>query len=199
MAGKFIVFEGIDGSGKSTLLMNLMKLLWKNKNRDHILLTREPTAGFYGQEMRRLLKEKVDPKTLADKMLELNFKDKVNHINNSIKPALDKGHYVLCDRYIYSSFAYQGLQGVDDSKLKETYKTLLRPNAWFLLDLPPEIAIERLSTEKDLFEKIELLTSLRAKYLQLAEQYAGIIIDATLSPEKLAETTLQALKERGFD
>ncbi|VVB71266.1 putative thymidylate kinase [uncultured archaeon] len=198
MSGKFIVFEGIDGSGKSTLVLNLAKLLWKEKKNDHILITREPTSGFYGQEMRRLLKEKTDPAILGEKMLELNFKDKVNHVNASIKPALEKSYYVLCDRYMYSSFVYQGLQGITDERLKETYKGLLRPDVWFLLDLSPEKSLARLSSEKDLFEKIDWLTNLRNKYLQLAEQYNGVILNAELPADKLAEECYQALNERGL-
>lgn len=198
MSGKFIVFEGIDGSGKSTLVLNLVKLLWKHKKNDHILITREPTSGFYGQEMRRLLKEKVDPVTLGEKMLELNFKDKVNHVNNSIKPSLEKNYYVLCDRYMYSSYVYQGLQGITDERLKEIYKNLLRADVWFLLDLPPEKAITRLSGEKDIFEKVELLTKLREKYLALAELHNGVILNAELPADKLAEECYQALNERGL-
>ena len=113
--GKFLVFEGIDGSGKSTQIKLLSEFL-KSKNQE-VLVTREPGGSKFGEDCRKLfLREKLDGLTEAF----LAFASRNEHIVQKIKPALQLGQWVLCDRFSDSTIAYQGYgRGVNVEFLKE--------------------------------------------------------------------------------
>ena len=105
-------------------------------------------------------------------MLELFIKDREEHLRNTIIPFLNKSNglanAVISDRYYYSTIAFQATQGLDIKMLIEINKEFLKPDIAFIMDINPEIALERIKTrKKEKFERIEFMNKLRDKFLEL--------------------------------
>ena len=185
MRGKFITLEGIEGSGKSTSLDTISKIL---ETLDiEFIITKEPGGGPLGKDLRKIL---LDKKTSISPEVELllMMADRKNHIDNIVEPSLEKGVWVISDRYLDSSYAYQGGgRQIDTSKidlLTELLKLQI-PDLTILFDLSPEIALQRAKnrSELDRFESepIDFHQRIREAYLNLAndnvERY--VVIDAS--------------------
>ena len=144
----FVVFEGIDGSGKGTVISEAKKfLLEKGVSEEKILITCEPTNGFYGKKVRELLKTEVNPDVNAVQFLEAYVADRKEHLEKTIAPALKEGKIILCDRFKYSTFVYQSLQGISIEKIKEMHEGMTVPDLVFILDVPVDTALERISSD----------------------------------------------------
>ena len=185
MRGKFITLEGIEGSGKSTSLDTISKIL---ETLDiEFIITKEPGGGPLGKDLRKIL---LDKKTSISPEVELllMMADRKNHIDNILEPSLEKGVWVISDRYLDSSYAYQGGgRQIDTSKI-DLLTELLKlpiPDLTILFDLSPEIALQRAKnrSELDRFESepIDFHRRIREAYLNLAndnvERY--VVIDAS--------------------
>jgi dTMP kinase len=103
---RFIVFEGVDGAGKTTIANKVYEELLKQKKK--VILTREPGGSILAEQLRGLI---LSNETDAVEELLLMSAARHNHYRTKIKPALDNGCIVLCDRWMYSSYAYQGILG----------------------------------------------------------------------------------------
>ena len=173
MKNLFIVFDGMDGCGKSSQLSRLHDYLFRIDKKVRILTTREPTFGQYGQKIRAMLKKHKDPFSDSETLLKLYVKDREDHINNLIKPFLRKDggnvSIVLCDRYYYSTIAYQHTQGIPLNKVISVNKKFPKPDLAIILDLHPETALHRISRERavEKFEKIEFMEDLRKNFHSL--------------------------------
>jgi len=178
----FIVFEGIDGCGKTTQVRKLAKYLFDLNKYNHVLLTREP---YKQREIRNILKSNNDPYSQKEKLTQLYVEDRKEHVEESIKPALEKNIIVISDRYKYSTICYQAAQGQDMQKLIEVHNNLPVPDYIFIIDTPTEIAFKRMeidSREKNhKFEKNkEFLEKVRQNYLKIKEIFPNekiIVID----------------------
>lgn len=170
--GIFIVVDGMDGSGKSEMVRLLYNHFSKN-NKYMVLTTREPTDGKYGKEVRNILENDGNPNINGQKMLGLFIKDREDHLKNTIIPFLNKSNehdvnIVICDRYYYSTIAFQATQGLDMHMLIEINKEFLKPDVAFIMDVKPEIALERIKgREKEKFEQLKFMNKLREKFLEL--------------------------------
>ncbi len=172
MQGKFITLEGIEGSGKSTNLEIVKNILDKNKI-DYVL-TREPGGGPLGPHLRKLLLDKDQSISPSVEML-LMMADRKDHIDNLINPNLEKGVWVISDRYLDSTIAYQGGGRRLDinviTSLSEALK-LPTPDLTILFDLPVDIALQRAEerSELDRFEREpqDFHSRIRDSYLRLA-------------------------------
>jgi len=141
----FISFEGIEGSGKTTQAKHTVKFL-QDKGHDCII-TREPGGTRIGEKIRAILldplSKDMDPLT----ELLLYTADRAQHIKEHILPLLSDGQIVLCDRYYDATMAYQGFaRGLDIGLIEKIHILLfenLKPDITLLLDLPPEIGLER--------------------------------------------------------
>ncbi|ENN96775.1 thymidylate kinase [Methanocaldococcus villosus KIN24-T80] len=178
----FIVFEGIDGSGKTTQAKLLAEKL-------KAFFTYEPTDGDVGKLIRAILREKrdVDNRTLA----LLFAADRIEH-NKIIKKELKKRD-VVCDRYFYSSLAYQSVSGVDEDFIKNINRYIIEPDITFLLIIDIEKALER--KNKDMFENKDFLEKVQNKYLELAKEYNFIVIDANRDVEEIHRDILKHLSK----
>ncbi len=192
--GIFIVLDGLDGSGKSEMVKLLHDYLLESGKYD-VLMTREPTDGRYGKEIRNILANESDPDINGKRMLELFIKDREDHLKNTIIPFLNKtsdkdANVVICDRYYYSTAAFQATQGLDIKMLIEINKEFLRPEIAFILDIKPKIALERINErKKEKFEKLEFMNRLREKFLEMPKLLNDNIkiIDASKSAEEVFE------------
>ena len=193
----FIVVDGIDGSGKSEMVKLLHNYLY-SKSKDYgILTTREPTNGKYGRQIRAILERDKNPKTNALKIFELFVSDREEHVNNTILPFLKKKdgiNIILCDRYYYSTIAFQSMQGLDIKMLIEKNKRFPKPDIAFIMDLSPETALERIKgRKKEKFEQIEFMNRLRRKFLELPRLLKDNMEIIDSSQDK--ETVFEAIKK----
>ncbi len=202
MKGVFIAIEGIDGAGKGYAMMRLQEyIMGKSKKYDHVLLTRNPTNSLDGQKLREILATERDSQSSARQCMELFIRDRTQHMENHIKPALEKGYVVLCDRYKYSTMAFQASQGIPLEELIKAQSHLPTPDLVFLLDLPVEIAGQRMSNRdgKEKFENKEFSEKVRQNYLHLAKTLPDpiIVIDSSKSREEVFTQMQQALEKSG--
>ena len=171
--GVFIVLDGMDGSGKSEMVKLLHNYLFSKNKKYRILTTREPTNGTYGKEIRHILTNEKDPYINSENLLDLFIKDREEHLKNTIIPFLKKSNehevnIVICDRYYYSTIAFQATQGLGIEMLVKKNEKFLKPNVAFILDVMPEVALERIKyREKEKFERLEFMKRLREKFLGL--------------------------------
>lgn len=191
----FIVLDGMDGSGKSEMVKLLHNYLFSKNKKYRLLTTREPTSGTYGEKIRKILRKEKDPLKSAEKLLELFTKDREEHLKSTILPFLEKSNkhelnIVLCDRYYYSTIAFQNTQGLNLKEIIEKNKHFKKPDIAFILDIKPEIALERIKhREKEKFEHLEFMTKLRKNFLNLKNHLKDniVIINASESIEKVFE------------
>lgn len=157
MKGKLIVIEGIDGSGKSTCAKNLTEKL--NSINIKTIYTFEPTHSHYGAKLREgMLSEDLD----AEEELLLFVKDRKEHIEYMIKPALEEGYFIILDRYFYSSIAYQGAKGIDINRIMNLHKDfIVKPDIVFIFHLPIDIALNRIISKRGIADRFENKTYLK--------------------------------------
>lgn len=169
----FIVVDGIDGSGKTELIKMLHNYLFSKHKKYCILTTREPTNGRYGKQIRKILIEEKNPKSNSKKLMKLFIKDREEHFKNTIEPFLRKTNkhglnIVLCDRYYYSTIAFQGAQGLDIQELIAKNSSFRKPDIAFILDVEPSIALERIKhRKKEKFEQFNFMKNIRKNFLKL--------------------------------
>ncbi len=187
----FIVFDGLDGSGKGEMINRLKEYLSKKDKKLNILITKEPTDGQYGKEIIEILKTQDDPKACGEKCLNLFVQDRHEHLSKEIEPFLKKENsIVICDRYYYSTIAFQHTQGICVEEIILQNMAFKTPDIAFILDLPPEIALERIhkrGLQKEKFEKLEFMKKLRQNFLNLNKELDDNIkiIDASKSEEEV--------------
>lgn len=189
--GRFISFEGIDGAGKSTQHAWLVERL-KAQGRT-VVATREPGGTALGEKLRSLLLS--DPMHLETEAL-LMFAARREHVFQVIEPALARGDWVVCDRFVDASFAYQGGgRGLEWAKLENLAEWVLgsmRPDLTLIFDAPVAIAQQRLhaaTNAPDRFEQEQAVffERVRAAYLRIAREnpLRVRVIDATQSRESI--------------
>jgi dTMP kinase len=181
--GIFIVIEGLDGSGKTTQATLLAKKLEQNHK---IFLTAEPSRGKIGTFIREgcLYEDKRLP-TEAEALLFAA--DRIEHMYNEVKPALDESKLVICDRYIYSSLAYQGSAGLSLEWIKTINSRALQPDFSIFIDVSPEKVIERLQRKKSIMETLETQTKVREVYLKFVAKGELVRIDGDKPTQAVAE------------
>ena len=208
MRGRFITFEGGEGTGKSTQASTLARRL--EALAVGVVLTREP-GGSSGAEIVRhvLLSGAAKPLgTEAEAILFAAARD--DHLATLIRPALERGKWVICDRFIDSTRVYQGTLGeiaADKLAALEAVAVAgLMPELTFILDLAPETGLARAARRRqpgeatDRFESetISFHRRLRQGFLDIAaaEPQRCVVLDASLPPEMLADAAWEALSTR---
>jgi dTMP kinase len=144
--GVFITIEGVEGSGKSTQLLRLSERL--RRLGLPLVVSKEPGGTALGRELRRLLLERhaSGERWCAESELLLFYADRAQHLEAVIRPALAEGKVVLVDRFEDSTRAYQGASGVAEStldRLNDLVLRGLRPHLTILLDMDPEVSLQR--------------------------------------------------------
>jgi len=173
---RFITLEGIEGVGKTTALAHI-EALFVNTNTPY-LLTREPGGTPLAESIRKLLLSPETGNMSPESELLLLFAARAAHIRDVIQPALEQQHWVICDRFTDTSYAYQGAgRGIATDHiayLENWIQADLRPGLTLVLDAPPKLALSRAKNRSaaDRFEQesLEFFTRARAAYLARAEE-----------------------------
>lgn len=199
--GKFIAFEGIDGSGKSTQVLKLTERLRKEGVAVH--QTFEPTDGPIGRMIRDIFshKMKADHRTIAG----LFVADRLHHLlepKNGVLKFLDEGSHVVMDRYLFSSYAYQGAHVDMEWVISANAESarILQPDLYVFIDLEPSKALERLAAGRSELEIFETRENLRMVYDQyrivldrFGDRHNILRVDGDRSPETVAQEIWEAV------
>jgi dTMP kinase len=199
----FITFEGIDGSGKSTQAKLLHEALLALGVKS--ILTREPGGTKLAEAIRSLLLGDGGVDDPLTEMLLLSAARR-DHVNKLIIPSIEQGTVVISDRFLDSSLVYQGyVKGLALDKLEDVSKSAIgsfSPNLTFLVDLPVDIAMERVTSrfgEKNIYDSSSrsFHEKIRAGFLELAKQNSKrfSVVDGSVSQEELHKKVLDVYKQ----
>lgn len=211
----FITFEGIEGCGKSTALGLVAERLGSLFPGREIVRTREPGGCELGLQIRKILLESSGP---IEPMAELNLflADRAQHVTEIIRPAMERGAIILCDRYVDSTMAYQGhARGLDLATLETLNKSAtlgLKPDVTLLLDLAPEEGLGRVQSRgkeaqargdsggEDRIDReaLDFHRAVRRGFLSIAQEepFRVCLIDAARDRDAVAEACVAAIVER---
>ncbi len=170
--GLFITFEGIDGCGKTTQIKLLKEYF--EKNGKSVVLTREPGAKGLGTKLREILLN-YDGEVSPNCESFLFLADRAQNIDIIVKPAIEEGKIVLCDRHIDSTVAYQGYgRGLDIdriTKLNDIATSGHKPDLTFVFDIDIDTSMARVGKEKDRMESagIEFFKKVREGYIDISK------------------------------
>ncbi|MCC2666854.1 MAG: dTMP kinase [Gammaproteobacteria bacterium] len=201
--GFFITLEGSEGTGKSTALKFIQDYLIQAKK--EYIVTREPGGTPIAEQIRQvLLAPGMDEAMVPETELLLMFAGRVQHIQHVILPALKDRKWVICDRFVDASFAYQGSgRGIDESRIAwlENWLVPIRPDLTLLFDVPVSIGLERAkhrgTHDRIEQEKIDFFERVRVGYLNRMKQDTNRfrLIDATQSLEQVQIAIKKILDE----
>jgi dTMP kinase len=195
----FVTFEGLDGSGKSTQAELLAGEL-RSRGRE-VVLTREPGGTDLGERVRELLLAGGDVSPWAEAALFAAARAEL--VERVIRPAIGRGADVVCDRYVDSSLAYQGIaRGLGVDRVLELNRPAigdLLPDRTFLLLVDAELAGARSGDEPDRIERegADFRASVEAAYEELARRFADriVAVDGSLPPEEIAAHVAEQVRE----
>jgi dTMP kinase len=203
MKGRLITLEGGEGAGKSTLLASLRERF--ERDGQDVLYTREPGGTPVGEAIRALVLDPAHRGIAVETELLLMFAARAQLVREVLRPALEAGRWVLCDRFTDASYAYQGGgRGVAAARIAELDRIAtegLKPDLTLLLDLPVAHGraragrrgnADRIEAERDeFFERVRATYRARAQ----AEPDRFRVIDAGLSPANVLQAALAAIDE----
>jgi dTMP kinase len=196
----FISIEGVEGSGKSTVVSYLQRFL--TCARIDAVFTREPGGTDFAEQLRTLVLAHHDEVCLPETELLLMFAGRHQHVQHVIHPALNTGKWVVCDRFIDATYAYQGAgRGIEHQYIDFLNDWLVKdcqPHCTLLLDVPIQESFKRIGKKnKDRIEMEahEFFIKVRQAYLERAhnEPQRFVIIDAQQSHEQVAQQVEKAL------
>jgi dTMP kinase len=188
----FIVLEGGDGAGKTIQAKLLCSALRRRGYKIHA--TAEPSKSDVGKLIRRsvLQKRKISPESEA----LLFAADRFLHLESEIRPALSAGTTVVCDRYMYASFAYQGAQGVDREWLRAINRFAEKPDLAIYLDVPSNVSLRRIRRKKSVMETFGLQQQVREEYAKLVESGELVAVDSNRPIQNVAGDILALVADR---
>ena len=199
---QFISFEGIEGCGKSTQAKKLYEY-FLSKQID-CLLTREPGGSLAGEKIRGILLDEEIDKLSAKSELLLNFASRIEHVEKVIKPALKSGKIVICDRFVDSTFAYQGsAMGIAFEEIEKIQKIAIgefMPDITFLINVSVDEAFARILARgnNNRYEKLgnEFHQKVYEGFFELAKKNSRInIVDGTQNQQQVFQKILNIINQ----
>lgn len=200
--GQFVVIEGLEGAGKTTAVHTVYQ--WLTAQGLTVVQTREPGGTPLAEQIRTLVKSVQHEPMAPETELLLMYAARVQLLSQVIRPALERGDWVLGDRHDLSSRAYQGGGRQLDEQLINQIRTAVlgntRPDFTLYLDIDPALGLARAKARGELdrieLEQLAFFQRTRAKYLQIARSEANIcVIDASQPLEQVQQHIRQALTE----
>jgi dTMP kinase len=185
MHGKFIVFEGIDKSGKHTQARMLCEHL--RANGKHVIYTEEPSPN---NPAGRLIKDWLAGRfemTSGEAITLLYTADRYEHLKRVILPNIAEGENVVCDRYFYSTIAYESaIFGVSQEWIKKLHEHVRKPDAVIFIDIEPSVSLARKRARPhDRLEKVELLDKVRDAYRKMAKDEGFFVVNGDRPKEEV--------------
>lgn len=207
MRGRFITFEGGEGTGKSTqaaLLAKRLRAFWIG-----VVTTREPGGSVGAEIIRHVLLSGAAKPFGPDAEAILFAAARADHVETTIRPALERGRWVICDRYVDSTRVYQGVLGEVDPRLIRGLERVtvdgLIPDLTFILDIDPKIGLQRAAARRqsavaDRFEQetLDFHERLREAYINIAADNPErcVVINAEGTPEAIADDIWKVVTRR---
>ncbi len=203
MRGCFITLEGGEGAGKSSNLDFVRRFLEQHGR--EVLVTREPGGTPLGESIRELLLDRHNSTISDDTELLLMFAARAQHLAQLIRPALERGEWVLCDRFTDATYAYQGGgRGIPRERIAQLEQWVqqgLQPDLTLLLDIPVGEGLARAGRRStpDRFEQeqVAFFERVRAAYLHQAQRYPERyrVVDASRPLEQVQRSLAEVLSE----
>lgn len=204
-SGKFITFEGGEGAGKTTQAKRLCEAL--EAQGIETLLTREPGGTFGAEAIRDLVLSGIDDRWSGITELLLMYAARVDHVEKLIKPSLERGVWVISDRFSDSTVAYQGYaRGVDLGSIKSVHDAVLgdfSPDLTFLFDIDPVLALKRVETRGEELsrfdkEKLDFHKTIRAAFQSIAEGAPErfVTLDAASSRDEIFKAIKRGMSDK---
>jgi len=193
--GFFICIEGLDASGKTTQALRLVRNL--RRRGFEAVYTTEPSSGEIGRFIRAciLQRRKRVPSVVEALLFAV---DRIDHVERRIKPALQEGKVVVCDRYMFSSIAYQGATGLNMRWIEGINRAAIPPDLAIYLDVPPEVVVKRMKRKRSVMERLQVQRRVREVYMKLVQSGRLTPIDANRPADDVSknilEVTLDSLK-----
>lgn len=196
---RFIVVEGIECSGKSTLLSALAERL--RSDGCDVLVTREPGGTPLGEAVRRIVLDRSISASAMTEALLMNAA-RAQHVSDTIRPALERGRTVLCDRYVDSTLAYQGYgRGLDLEMLRALCDAAtggLMPDATLIVDVPIAVSRERMRSRGVAADRMEAEDDgfherVRLGYVELSKRGGSLLLDGTVEASAVLNEALARL------
>lgn len=185
MHGKFIVFEGIDKSGKHTQAKLLVEHL--HKKGEGVIYTQEPSPNNpAGRLIKDWLAGKLDL-TSGEAITLLYTADRHEHLKRVILPMLAEGKNVVCDRYFYSTIAYESaIFGVSQEWIRKLHENVRKPDVVIFIDIEPDVSLARKRARPhDRLEKVELLEKVRDAYRKMAKEEGFFVVNGDRPKEEV--------------
>lgn len=204
--GIFITLEGGDGSGKTTMIQRLAKFM--EEEGYPVITTREPGGIEISEKIRSIILDPAHTSMDARTEALLYAAARRQHLVEKVKPAIEKGAIVLCDRFVDSSLVYQGFaRGIGIEEVASINRFAVddwEPNATFYLDIEPELGLARINASRGEemdrldMESISFHHKVREAYLELAHKFPEriTIVDASPAPEQVEQALKDLLKKR---
>lgn len=200
--GKLIVFEGTDGAGKTTLISKLVEFLSNKYGPANVLSIKQPTDMSRKTKLFQKMMYSQNHDDIDYRAVQLlTMSDRIQHIHEVIEPALKEGKFIICDRYVYTSYVNMLARGYNNETwFIDVAKHIIKPDVVFLAYVKPSIAIKRIKSraeEKDKFLDEELLIKVSNNFKELAKIENFKVLDTSGDSNLAFNEVLKTLEEVG--
>jgi len=190
--GVFVCVEGLDGCGKTTQTKLLVYAL--KKSGYEAVLTAEPSHGKIGRFIKsNFLHCPARGSSIVESLLFAA--DRIEHLENEVIPSLKEGKVVVSDRYVYSSLAYQGADGLELDWIKAVNKHALRPDLAVFIDVDAATGVKRLKAKKSVMETLDMQRRVREVYMKFVDKRELVRIDGNRSIDAVAVDLLKVVED----
>ena len=186
--GFLICIEGLDASGKTTQARRLVRNL--RRRGFEAVYTTEPSSGEIGRFIRsRVLQRRKRVPSVVEALLFAV--DRIDHVERRIKLALQEGKVVVCDRYVFSSIAYQGATGLNMKWIEEINRAVIPPDLAIYLDVPAEVVVKRMKRKRSVMERLQVQRRVQEVYMKLVQSGRLTPINANRPADEVSKNILE--------